>query len=204
MALGDTPNDSNESEFSLLSEVQRIYYLNLLTLKKAKWDRESTDQAIIEAKVDLNPHQVEAATFAFRNPLAGGVILADEVGLGKTIETGLVLSQLWAEGKRSVLIVAPKSLRHQWQDELRNLFGLESSIVDTQIMKAFADNGSRGPHAESEKILITNEHFFNKYATAIQNTRAHLKNAAGAERRSLESKSRGNSRLYLPSEWQDA
>jgi hypothetical protein len=75
MALEDTPNDSNESEFSLLSEVQRIYYLNLLTLKKAKWDRESMDQAIIEAKVDLNPHQVEAATFAFRNPLAGGVSL---------------------------------------------------------------------------------------------------------------------------------
>jgi SNF2 family DNA or RNA helicase len=127
--------ESKISSFNELSEVQRFYYFHLLSLKKAKWDRESTDQAIIEAKVDLNPHQIEAAAFAFRNPLAGGVILADEVGLGKTIETGLVLSQLWAEGKRSILIVAPKSLRHQWQDELKNLFGLNSEIIDTQSVR---------------------------------------------------------------------
>ena len=153
--------------FNRLSDLQIFYYMNLLTLRKPKWDRESTDQAIIEAKVDLNPHQVEAATFAFRNPLAGGVILADEVGLGKTIETGLVLSQLWAEGRRSFLIVAPKSLRHQWQDELRNLFGLESQIVDTQSIKATTKNGQQSPLDGKEKIVITNEHFFNKYSSKI-------------------------------------
>jgi len=53
-----------------------------------------------DAQVDLNPHQVEAALFAFKSPLSKGAILADEVGLGKTIEAGIILSQLWAERKR--------------------------------------------------------------------------------------------------------
>lgn len=57
--------------------------------------------ALLDAQVDLNPHQVDAALFAFRSPLSKGVILADEVGLGKTIEAGLVLTQRWAEGRRS-------------------------------------------------------------------------------------------------------
>ena len=52
---------------------------------------------LVDAQVDLNPHQVEAALFAFRSPLSQGVILADEVGLGKTIEAGLVIAQRWAE-----------------------------------------------------------------------------------------------------------
>jgi len=56
-------------------------------------------------QVDLNPHQVDAALFAFRSPFSKGVILADEVGLGKTIEAGLVLTQRWAEGRRRVLVI---------------------------------------------------------------------------------------------------
>ncbi len=53
--------------------------------------------ALVDAQVDLNPHQVDAALFAFRSPLSKGVLLADEVGLGKTIEAGLVIAQKWAE-----------------------------------------------------------------------------------------------------------
>jgi SNF2 family DNA or RNA helicase len=48
----------------------------------------------------------------------GGCILADEVGLGKTIQAGLVIAQLLAEGTRRVLLVVPKSLLGQWQTEL--------------------------------------------------------------------------------------
>lgn len=166
--------NNNIEEFNRLSDLQIFYYTHFLTLKRPKWERETIDQVIIEAKVDLNPHQIEAAMFAFRNPFAGGVILADEVGLGKTIETGLILSQLWAEGKRSFLIVAPKSLRHQWQDELRNLFYLDSEIVDTSFMRMIEKNGSVSPLDKTEKIIITNEHFFNKYAGKIKSIKWDL------------------------------
>ena len=57
-------------------------------------------QSLFNASVDLNPHQVEAALFALHSPLSKGVLLADEVGLGKTIEAGLVLCQFRAERKR--------------------------------------------------------------------------------------------------------
>jgi len=61
--------------------------------------------ALMGAQVDLNPHQVDAALFAFRSPFSKGVILADEVGLAKTIEAGLVFTQRWAEGSRRVLVI---------------------------------------------------------------------------------------------------
>jgi len=64
-----------------------------------------------DAQVDLNPHQVDAALFAFKSPLSKGAVLADEVGLGKTIEAGIILSQQWAERKRKLLIIVPSSLR---------------------------------------------------------------------------------------------
>ena len=73
--------------------------------------------ALVDAQVDLNPHQVQAALFAFQNPLSGGALLADEVGLGKTIEAGLVIAQKWAEYKRRILIVTPADLRKQWVQE---------------------------------------------------------------------------------------
>lgn len=80
--------------------------------------------ALLDAQVDLNPHQVDAALFAFRSPFSKGVILADEVGLGKTIEAGLVLTQRWAERRRRVIVVVPASLRKQWSQELAEKFFL--------------------------------------------------------------------------------
>jgi|GEM_PF-1208796 len=76
------------------------YFAFELTKRVASDSIEKLASALVDAKVDLNPHQVEAALFAFRSPLSKGAILADEVGLGKTIEAGLVLSQKWAERKR--------------------------------------------------------------------------------------------------------
>ena len=115
-------------------------------------------RALNDACVDLNPHQVAAALFALKNPLSKGCILADEVGLGKTIEAGLVISQLWAEGKRSILIIAPKSLRHQWKDELDRLFGLSSTVLNGEIFRKAVKAGE-DPLKISSKIVITNEHF---------------------------------------------
>jgi SNF2 family DNA or RNA helicase len=63
------------------------------------------------------------------------VILADEVGLGKTIEAGIVISQFWAERKRKILIIAPSSLRQQWSQELLDKFYIPSTLIDTKAMK---------------------------------------------------------------------
>ena len=92
--------------------------------------------ALSEAKVDLNPHQLEAAAFALESLSRGGCMLADEVGLGKTIEAGLVLSQLVAEGRTRILILAPATLRSQWQAEMREKFDLDTVVVDGRSVRA--------------------------------------------------------------------
>ncbi|HZI11106.1 MAG TPA: SNF2-related protein, partial [Myxococcus sp.] len=92
--------------------------------------------ALSEAKVDLNPHQVEGAMFALDSLSRGGCMLGDEVGLGKTIEAGLVIAQLMAEGKNRILILAPATLRAQWNSELREKFDLDSVLVDGRTVRA--------------------------------------------------------------------
>ncbi|MBZ4417712.1 SNF2-related protein [Myxococcus sp. RHSTA-1-4] len=92
--------------------------------------------ALSEAKVDLNPHQVEGAMFALDALSRGGCMLGDEVGLGKTIEAGLVIAQLMAEGKNRILILAPATLRAQWNSELREKFDLDSVMVDGRTVRA--------------------------------------------------------------------
>ncbi|HYX93416.1 MAG TPA: DEAD/DEAH box helicase, partial [Myxococcaceae bacterium] len=92
--------------------------------------------ALSEAKVDLNPHQVEAASFALESLARGGCMLADEVGLGKTIEAGIVLAQLVSEAKTRILICAPATLRAQWQSELKEKFDLDAIVVDGRSVRA--------------------------------------------------------------------
>ena len=76
------------------------YWAHALTLKGPAGSLEGLSRSIANARVDLDPHQVDAALFAVRSPLSKGVILADEVGLGKTIEAGIVPAQRWAERPR--------------------------------------------------------------------------------------------------------
>ena len=73
---------------------QLSYFAHQLTLRAASDSMDSMAGALLDAQVDLNPHQIDAALFATSNPLSKGVILADEVGLGKTIEAGLLIAQL--------------------------------------------------------------------------------------------------------------
>ena len=90
-----------------ITPAQQLYYAWDLSHKKSTSDDSRFTGVLSEAKVDMNPHQVEAALFAFKSPLSKGAILADEVGLGKTIEAGIILSELWAEHKRRIIIVVP-------------------------------------------------------------------------------------------------
>lgn len=111
------------------------------------------------ASVDLNPHQIEAALFALQSPLARGALLADEVGLGKTIEAGIVIAQLWAEGKRKILLIVPASIRKQWVAELQEKFGLRAAILDSLSFKAHRENGCDNPFIADETILVVSYQF---------------------------------------------
>lgn len=88
------------------------------------------------SKIDLNPHQINAAMFALQSPISQGVILADEVGLGKTIEAGIVISEYYSRGKNSIIVVAPASLCQQWQTEMQEKFDLPTQILDSKIIKS--------------------------------------------------------------------
>lgn len=112
-----------------------------------------------DAQVDLNPHQVEAALFAFQSPLSNGAILADEVGLGKTIEAGIILSQQWAERKRKLLIICPANLRKQWNQELLDKFFLPSVILESKSFNQSIKNGSANPFNVDEAIVICSFQF---------------------------------------------
>src|SRR4030067_3771076 len=107
-----------------LTEYQATYYAYELTKRCPADSLEKLAGALVDAQVDLNAHQVEAALFAFKSPFSKGAILADEVGLGKTIEAGLLLSQKWAERKRRLPVIVPANLRKQWSQELADTFYL--------------------------------------------------------------------------------
>ncbi len=81
--------------------------------------------------IDMNPHQAEAFLFALSSLDFGGVILADEVGLGKTIEAGLVIKYLLQSGRNKILLIMPSNLRKQWQVEMEEKFDISSCIVDS-------------------------------------------------------------------------
>ena len=108
------------------------YYANEIIRSASANDMQKISMSLFDASIDITPHQIEAALFAFKSPLSKGVLLADEVGLGKTIEAGLVICQNWAERKRKILIICPSSLRKQWSLELKEKFNLDNIILETK------------------------------------------------------------------------
>ena len=131
------------------------YCAEMLALKKTGTDVDRIGATLFNSKITLTPHQIQAALFAFKSPLRKGVILADEVGLGKTIEAGIVIAQTWFEKKGKVLIIAPAALLKQWQCELQEKFGLESSILDRRAYNQKAKQGYKNPiKAMDRNILI--------------------------------------------------
>lgn len=144
------------------------YFAFELTRRSASNDIQKLATALVDAQVDLNPHQVEAALFAFRSPLSKGAILADEVGLGKTIEAGLVISQKWAERKRKILIIVPANLRKQWSQELLDKFFLSSVILENSSFNNAIRAGNFNPF-DQNSITITSYQFARKQEPYIKN-----------------------------------
>lgn len=129
----------------MLTPYHAKYYSHELSIRSASAGVERLSQSLFDAKIDLNPHQIEAALFALKNPLNKGVIMADEVGLGKTIEAGLVLCQMWAERKRRLLIICPAALRKQWAQELQDKFNIPSQVIDAKTYQNQQDQGDIAP-----------------------------------------------------------
>lgn len=144
------------------------YYAWLLTRRAASDTVESLASTLVDSQVDLNPHQVEAALFACKNPLSRGVILADEVGLGKTIEAGLVISQRWAERRRRILIIVPANLRKQWHQELQDKFNLQSLILEAKNYNAIRKQDRQNPFLMSSGPVICSYQFAKAKADDIK------------------------------------
>jgi len=150
------------------------YFAYELTKRCASDSLEKLSATLSNAQVDLNPHQIEAALFAFRSPLSKGAILADEVGLGKTIEAGLVLSQKWAERKRKILLIVPSSLRKQWNAELQEKFFLPSIILETKSFNQYIKDGNLNPFNQKDVIVIISYHFARTKSPYIKQTKWDL------------------------------
>jgi len=134
-----------------------MYLAHRITLQGHGED--SFAQSLSVARVDTKPHQVDAALFALHSPLSKGVILADEVGLGKTIEASLVIAQRWAERRRRILLIVPASLRKQWQQELQEKFSLPSRILDARTWRETETAHKTSPLESANTIIITSYEF---------------------------------------------
>lgn len=154
----------------MINAYQAKYYAYELSKKATSDSPEKFGATLMDAKVELNPHQIEAALFAFKSPYSMGAVLADEVGLGKTIEAGILLSQKWAEGKRRILIICPSSLRKQWMNELKDKFYLKSEILETPSFNRKIKNGVRNPFDSTDTIKICSYQFARRKAEEIQLT----------------------------------
>lgn len=143
-----------------LTHHQAKYLAHELTRRWSSDSVGSLAAAVAGAQVDLNPHQVDAALFAFKSPFSNGALLADEVGLGKTIEAGILLSQRWAERKRRILIITPSNLRKQWHQELAEKFFLPATILEARSYKQAIKAGSTNPFQPDEpNLVICSYHF---------------------------------------------
>lgn len=142
-------------EYGPISRHQAQFFAWELSRQASGDSIESLGSTLVDAQVDLNPHQVEAALFACKNPLSRGVILADEVGLGKTIEAGLVLSQFWAERKRRILIVVPANLRKQWHQELLDKFSLDAVILEAKSFNQLKKQGMGNPFYTPQPVICS-------------------------------------------------
>lgn len=131
------------------------YYAYDLTRQAPPGAIDQLSMSLFDASVDLNPHQIEAAMFALQSPLSDGVVLADEVGLGKTIEAGIVLCQRWAERRRRLLVICPAAIRKQWATELQEKFNLPAVVMDSRAYKQFQQQGQPRPFEQQAVILVS-------------------------------------------------
>ncbi len=149
-----------------ITRIQAYYYAWMLSHTRSAIDASRLEGAVSNTKIDLNPHQIDAALFAFDSPLSKGAILADEVGLGKTIEAGILLCQKWAESRRHLLVIAPASLRTQWRDELWDKFRIPAEVLESGLYETRVSKGCVNP-LDSKSIVIVSYDFARRHAAQM-------------------------------------
>ncbi|ALH80109.1 SNF2-related protein [Sphingopyxis macrogoltabida] len=154
----------------MLTDYHSKYLASDLVRRRSSDSSDKLAVAVAGAQVDMNPHQIDAALFAFASPLSKGALLADEVGLGKTIEAGLVISQRWAEGNRRVLIIAPSNLRKQWYQELNEKFFIPCTILESKSYNAATKAGDFRPFDVSGSVVICSYQFARNKAADVHST----------------------------------
>lgn len=142
----------------MITKYHSKLYKTEILLKHPSDSQEKFINSLTRARITPMPHQINAALFAFKSPLSKGAILADEVGLGKTIEAGIILSQFWAENKRKILIICPSSLRQQWKSEMQERFFLNCTIMDNITFQVAKEKGISNPYI-SKSVLICSPQF---------------------------------------------
>ena len=145
---------------------QGTFFAHRLTLEGT--GESAIAQTLSTARVDMNPHQIDAALFALASPLSKGVLLADEVGLGKTIEASLVIAQRWAERRRRILLIVPASLRKQWSQELYDKFSLPSVIVERKSYNDLRKKAIARPFEHVDQVVVTSYEFASLKADDIR------------------------------------
>ena len=148
---------------SLINAYQSKYYAHELLRSYSNDHVGKLAGLLFDAQVEPKPHQIDAALFALQTPYLPGVILADEVGLGKTIEAGIVITQYWAERKRQILIIAPSSLRQQWQQELREKFLIPSTLLEAKFKEEQLSQGI----SNNTDVLICSYEFALRHETSL-------------------------------------
>jgi len=146
---------------------QTRYFAEQILLKRSQSSIDSLASAMSSVKVDLNPHQVDAALFALKSPLSQGALLADEVGLGKTIEAGLALAQFWSERKRQILLIVPAALRTQWRTELDEKFYIKSRILESVSFNKYKKDGIPNPFDLKNEVAICSYNFASRKESEI-------------------------------------
>lgn len=154
----------------MITDYQAKYFAHELTKRCPSDSVEKLASTVAGAQVDLNPHQVDAALFAFKSPLSQGALLADEVGLGKTIEAGLVISQKWAERKRRILVITPSNLRKQWHQEMNEKFFLPCTILEAKSYNAAIKVGNFRPFDKQDTVVICSYQFARGKAADVHAT----------------------------------
>ncbi|MCR5188948.1 MAG: DISARM system SNF2-like helicase DrmD [Treponema sp.] len=127
--------------------------------------RQNPFYSLMSATIDTNPHQIEAYLFALSALKNGGAILADEVGLGKTIEAGLVIKHYFLSGKKNIILIMPSSLRKQWQIELKEKFDISAKVIDSENIIDYEYSSKK-----NQNIIIISYNFASNHKKLISDT----------------------------------